>query len=104
MVDANEKEPRSIRLLGLSECQRKGREGVRESEREGVARRGGGGWAIFRATRRIWRFQQNRHFDDDDIKPLSLSDLFKLHQIQTGWREKNTFGSTAPQMLYKYYM
>lgn len=28
MADANEKEPRSIRLLGLSECQReRGREG-----------------------------------------------------------------------------
>lgn len=34
MVDANEKEPRSIRLQGLSECQRE-REGQRDGQVEG---------------------------------------------------------------------
>lgn len=37
MMDANEKEPRSIRLRGLSECQR---EGVGEGEGEGEWRDG----------------------------------------------------------------
>lgn len=39
MVDANEKEPRSIRLRGLSECQREG-EGGGEGEGEGEWRDG----------------------------------------------------------------
>lgn len=44
MEDANEKEPRSIRLQGLCECQREGGEKEREHGRRGnrVKRRGGG--------------------------------------------------------------
>ena len=44
MVDANEKEPRSIRLQGLSECQReRERYRERERERERVGERWAGG-------------------------------------------------------------
>lgn len=51
MVDANEKEPRSIRLQGLSECQReKRREREREGKRDGQGKAltdsGGGDWKM----------------------------------------------------------